>query len=188
MTLRILFSFEKRDAAVFLPHLALVELYSMAFIRAGIPVLFTQGFNPTPKLDFASPLSLGISAGGEIANIDLDLHEGENFTPEEFIQKINTNLPAGIMVTEAIKIRIPSGAKKHTIPSLLWGALYQSPNGGEDLVPAIDEKNYRLKMTSSGSSIYTLNRKTVLAKSRQAPAKPDSYFTIYRSLYMSSDT
>ncbi|GHV75958.1 B12-binding protein [Spirochaetia bacterium] len=187
MTLRILFSFEKRDSAVFLPHLALVELFSMAFMRAGIPVLFTQGFNPTPKLDFASPLSLGISAGGEIANIDLELHEGENFSPDEFIQKINTNLPAGIMVKEAIKVRIPSGAKKYSIPSLLWGALYQSPNGGEDLVPAFDEKNYRLKMTGSGRSLYTLNRKTVLAKSRRDPTQPDSYFTIYHSLYWSSN-
>lgn len=183
LTLRILFSFEKRDSAVFLPHLALVELFSMAFMRAGIPVLFSQGFNPTPKLDFASPLSLGISALGEIANIDLNLHEGASFPADDFIQKMNTNLPGGILVKEAIKVRIPSGARKHSIPSLLWGSVYQSPDGGDDLVPATDEKNYRTIRTNSGNSIYTLTRKTVLAKSRSDPSQPDSYFAIYRSLY-----
>ncbi|GHV32345.1 B12-binding protein [Spirochaetia bacterium] len=183
LTLRILFSFEKKDSAVFLPHLALVELFSMAFIRAGIPVLFTQGFNPTPKLDFAAPLSLGISAGGEIANIDLNPHDGANFIADDFIQKMNTSLPGGIVVKEAIKVMIPPGVKKHSIPSLLWGSIYQSPDGGDDLVPVTDEKNYRLTRTSSGGSIYTLTRKSVLAKSHQDPTHPESYFTIYRSLY-----
>jgi hypothetical protein len=87
------------------------------------------------------------------------------------------------MVKEAIKVTIPSGAKKYSIPSLLWGFLYQSPDGGDDLVPAIEEKIYRTARTVPNDSIYALTRKTVLAKSRQDPTQPDSYFSVYRSLY-----
>ncbi|MDR2740450.1 MAG: TIGR03936 family radical SAM-associated protein [Treponema sp.] len=191
LTLRILFSFEKRDAAIFLSHLAMIEVFSMAFLRANIPILFTQGFNPNPKLDFASPVPLGIKATGEIANIDLNLHEGYDFSAEDFMQRINSCLPEGVIVKEAIKVRIPSGGKKHSIPSLLWGAIYQSlDDASDDFVRAQEEKNYRAALrTISGSPNFYLTRKAVLAKNPNnfndevSNHRYDSYFTVYRSLY-----
>jgi radical SAM superfamily enzyme YgiQ (UPF0313 family) len=182
-TARLLFSFEKQRSAAFLPHLALIELFSMAFIRARIPILFTQGFNPTPKLDFASPLSLGLQASGEIACIDLEIQEGTDCAAGDFMLKMNRSLPEGLRVTEAVKLFIPSGNKKHSIPSLLWGAVYQAEDGSDDLVPAREEKSYRSARTSGGSSLLQLNRKTVLAKSLEDPEAPDSYFSVYRALY-----
>jgi hypothetical protein len=184
-TVRILFSFAKQGAAAFLPHLALVELFSMAFIRARIPVLFTQGFNPIPKLNFAFPLTLGIQADGEIASVDLDLLGSENFTAADFTREMNRNLPDGMEVQEALKALIPSGDKKRSIPSLLWGSVYRAEDGGDDMVPVIAEKSYRLSRTSGGRSLLQLRRKTVLAKSPEDPQTPASYFAVYRSWYPS---
>jgi radical SAM superfamily enzyme YgiQ (UPF0313 family) len=184
-TVRILFSFEKQRAAAFLPHLALIEVFSMAFIRARIPILFTQGFNPTPRLDFASPLSLGLQAGGEIASIDVEPHSNADFAAE-FMLAMNRTLPKGLRITEAVKALIPAGEKKHAIPSLLWGSIYQAEDGGEDFVPAGEEKSYRLSRTGAGRSLLQLCRKTVLAKRPGGPPTPDSYFAVYRSLYPSS--
>jgi radical SAM-linked protein len=188
LTLRILFSFEKQDTAVFLSHLAMIEVFSMAFLRANIPILFTQGFNPNPKLDFASPVPLGIKAIGEIASIDLNLHEGYGFSGEDFVQRMNCRLPEGIIITEAIKVQIPPGGGKHSIPSLLWGAIYQSSDGTDDFVPARGEKNYRAALqTNSGGSNFNVTRKAVLAKDpgniRDEDHRYASYFTVYRSLY-----
>ncbi|MFP3043000.1 TIGR03936 family radical SAM-associated protein [Treponema primitia] len=183
ITLRILFSFEKQGTAVFLPHLALIELFSMAFMRANIPILFTQGYNPTPRLDFASPLSLGIRANAEIATVDLNLSEGADFSAEDFLKKINKNLPGGIIVKEAIKVKIPTGSKKHSVPSLLWGFEYQAPENGSDFIPVLEEKNYRTLRINPGYSIFNLTRKAVLAKSLGDTSKHDSYFNVYRSLY-----
>jgi radical SAM superfamily enzyme YgiQ (UPF0313 family) len=182
-TLRMLFAFEKRRAAAFLPHLALIELFSMAFIRSRVPVLFTQGFNPIPKLDFASPLSLGLQASGEIASVDVDILEGAEFTAGDFIRNMNRSLPAGLRVTDAVKTLIPAGNKKHSIPSLLWGSVYEAHDGSDVLVPSPEEKSYRLSRTNAGASLYRLNRKTVLAKSLEDPEAPDSYFAVYRALY-----
>jgi hypothetical protein len=185
LTLRVLFSFEKQGTAVFLPHLALIEVFSMAFLRAGIPVLFNQGFNPIPKLDFASPLALGIAASGEIACVDLALGEGAALEPESFIRDMNKKLPGGIAINEAIKVKIPTGEKKHSIPSLLWGSVYRALDGSEDYVPFADEKNYRAARINSGGTVFSLARKTVLAKKPgdKDPAQYDSYFNVYRSLY-----
>jgi radical SAM-linked protein len=183
LTVRVLFSFEKTGTAAFLPHLGLVESFSMAFTRAGIPVLYTRGFNPLPRLDFASPLSLGISADAEIASVDLRPDPGQNFESTEFIRLMNTALAAGLIIKDALKIFIPTGAKKHSIQSLLWGFLYAAPGESETAVPAREEKKFRQLKIETGIPIYSLRRKAVLAKQTQNPDQMESYFAVYQKLY-----
>ncbi|MDR1128315.1 MAG: TIGR03936 family radical SAM-associated protein [Treponema sp.] len=183
-TRRIIFSFTKEGSAVWLPHLSLIEVFSMTMCRAGIPVLFTQGFNPLAKIDFASPLSIGIAAEGEIATADLESGIGA----EEFIRRVNRRLPSGIAVIDAMNVSIAFGTKKHSAASLLWGYEYRSAraagNGGADRVEAAREKEYRQKRLDAGESLSDLCRKAVLAK-RPAAAGPEglSYFAVYREIY-----
>jgi radical SAM superfamily enzyme YgiQ (UPF0313 family) len=174
-THRILFSFSKTGKAVFLPHLSLMESFSMAFIRAKFPVLFSGGFNPLPKLDFASPLALGIAGEGEIASLDTTVP----FDTEQFITALNRCLPQGFSITGAANFLIPGGLKKHSLASLLWGYEYQSPSRPEpDLVEAGNEKAYRLEQ----KEFYGLRRRAVLARAPGAE-QGGSYFTVYRGLY-----
>ena len=189
-TFRMLFSFSKQGTAVFQPHLCLIEIFAMAFVRANIPVLYSQGFNPLPRLDIASPLSLGISARGEIATIDM---EGF-FAADKFKEAINPLLPDGLAVAEAMNVFIPSGAKRHSVSSLLWGYVYAGKDGN-DLVKAGEEKPYRASRTGAGGSVYGLERLSVLA--RELPTRGasneraadsgggagESYFDAYRRLY-----
>jgi len=123
-THRMLFSFTKEGSAVFHGHLSLIEIFSMAFVRAGLDVLYTQGFNPLAKLEIVSPLSVGITASAEIAAVDFS----GAIQPGEFIEKMNAALPEGIKVTRAEYYIIPFGAKKHSLSSLLWGFGYSMNN------------------------------------------------------------
>jgi radical SAM superfamily enzyme YgiQ (UPF0313 family) len=174
-TWRILFTFTKQGTAIFHPHLALVELFSMAMTRAGIPVLYSQGFNPQPKLEIAAPLSIGISAAAEIAAIDTKFF----FSAESFKKALATQLPQGITVGKTMHILIPGGVKKRSLASLLWGYSYQCPQKGViDYVKAGDEKKYRL---SRDGDVWGLQRLGVWAKGHQDA--PESYFTVYRERY-----
>jgi radical SAM-linked protein len=176
-TYRLLFSFAKSGPAVWLPHLAVIEVFSMALQRAGIPVQFSEGFNPLPKLDFASPLSIGVFAEGEIATLDTDGF----FDAHSFTERLNSQLPEGFRVREALNVYIPSGTKKHSAASLLWGFAYEAPGGAH--VTAAEEKRYRQERLDAGESLFDLTRKSVLAKSRKNPEEPASYFSVYRALY-----
>ena len=177
-TNRIIFSFSKQGGAIFHPHLGLLEIFFMAFIRAGIPVLYTKGFNPLPKLEIASPLSLGIRAKGEIGAIDTEIF----FPAEKFKAAMNAFLPEGFGIVGAMNARILSGNKKHSVSSLLWGYEYTGENGEAELVRAADEKSYRLSRTGPGANVYGLERLSVLARSETDP-QGHSYFEIYRELY-----
>ena len=187
-TSRILFSFSKQGSAVFQPHLGLLEIFAAAFVRANIPILYSQGFNPLPRLDIASPLSLGISAGGEIATIDMQGF----FEAEKFKESLNAVLPEGLAVVEAINVLIPAGEKKHSVSSLLWGYVYAGKEK-HDMVKATEEKPYRASRIGSDGNVYGLERVSVLARRSLREAQDDggltgaaagvSYFEVYRKFY-----
>jgi hypothetical protein len=179
---RLLFSFSKEGSAVFHGHLSLVEIFSMALCRAGLDVQYTQGFNPLAKLEIVSPLSVGISAGGEIAAVEF-LHAVQ---PQYFIEKMNATLPEGIKITKAQCYCIPAGGKKHSLSSLLWGFGYAGTDAETIYVPASGEKALRQKHLSSGGTLFSLRRSCVLSKNLIDGSQPwASYFDVYCHLYNS---
>jgi radical SAM superfamily enzyme YgiQ (UPF0313 family) len=176
-THRIIFSFSKQDSAVFHPHLGLLEIFSMTFIRAGLPILYTRGFNPLPRLEIASPLSLGLAARGEIAAIDTVTH----YDTGSFKTALNAFLPEGLEVIEAMNVFIASGEKKHSLASLLWGYVYSGSDGKPETIEAKNEKSYRNSRIGEMGSLYNLERLSVLARSEEGGG--ESYFKVYRGLY-----
>ena len=181
---RMLFSFTKEGSAVFHGHLSLIEVFSMAMARAKLDVLYTQGFNPLVKLEIVSPLSLGISAGAEIAAADF----AAEVLPGEFTEKINAVLPEGICVKQAQCYRIRSGSRKHSLSSLLWGFAYGRDGEETEYVPAGGEKAYREKALAAGGTVFSLRRSCVLAKNigtatGETGVPWASYFDMYRLLY-----
>ncbi|MDR2941920.1 MAG: TIGR03936 family radical SAM-associated protein [Treponema sp.] len=178
---RLLFSFSKSGNAVFHGHLSLIEIFSMAFTRANIPVMYTRGFNPIAKMEFASPLSTGISADAEIASVDFF----EFMPPERFISALNSNLPQGIRIENAECFYIPSGMKKHSLSSLLWGFGYANKDA-TDYVSADREKIYRQERLKECESLFYLRRNYVLARRNEEIFTAEiysSYFSVYESLY-----
>ncbi len=183
---RILFSFSKLGKAVFHGHLSLIEIFSFSMRRAGIPVMYTQGFNPLAKIEFASPVSIGISAN-EIACADFL----EYFPADKFKETLNAHFPQGFRVENAMNFYIPGGTKKHSLASLLWGYEYAAqedfPANTADYVKAAEEKKYRQERlgTEQKSAVFSLSRSSVLAKNivNKEGGEYISYFEAYRFLY-----
>ncbi|MDR1279054.1 MAG: TIGR03936 family radical SAM-associated protein [Treponema sp.] len=177
---RIIFSFSKEGRAVFLSHLSMVEVFSMALLRAGVRVLFTRGFNPLPKLEICAPLSLGISSAGEIAAVDTR----DYYAAEDFAAAMNGKLPEGIRIQGADNFFIPGGEKKYSLASRLWGFSYAGDRDTVDMVKAGDEKKYRaLRTEPDNGSVFGLKRLSVLAKDPENPDQGRSFFTAFRVLY-----
>jgi len=178
---RLLFSFSKSASAVFHGHLSLIEIFSMAFIRAGVPVMYTKGFNPIAKMEFASPLTTGISSACEIASVDFLAP----YEPERFISEMNSKLPQGFRIENAVSYYIQSGMKKHSLSSLLWGFGY-ADNGKTDYVKASEEKAYRQERLKECDTVFSLKRNYVLARNVTDSKDPEwsSYFDAYNTLYI----
>ncbi|GHT64187.1 B12-binding protein [Spirochaetia bacterium] len=178
-TYKIIFSFSKSGLGLFYSHLTLIEMLSMAMVRAEIPVSYTGGFNPLPHLEIASPLAMGIAADGEIAAIETQCF----LNGEEFMARMNKVLPEGIIIHEAMNFLVPSGTKKYSLSALLWGGVYGPRADSAEAVSFEDEKKYRLDHIEKEGSLYGMKRLGVLAKNQDDPAKGVPYFEAFKKLY-----
>ena len=95
-------TFEKTGNLKYISHLDLQRAMTRLLMRSGLPVVFSEGFNPHPKLTFAQPLSIFQESVCEIAEFRLPgpcdpktvlkalraaSPEGLNFTEVEFSEK-----------------------------------------------------------------------------------------------------
>lgn len=95
--------FAKTGRARFISHLDLMRTFQRAFLRAGIPIKHTEGFNPHAFVSIALPLSVGYSSRCEI--LEFGLLEG---TPMEAVPaRLNAALPEGIEVLECYDAQRP---------------------------------------------------------------------------------
>ena len=117
-------SFAKKDQAVFLGHLDTVHVFERAFQCADLPIKYTEGYNPKPKMEFAHPLSVGITGDNEILGLEL-LHVPEE-PAEKVLERINSFLPSGFLVNQ-IKVQPlqqDKSKKKRTLMGLYAGSDY----------------------------------------------------------------
>ncbi len=92
--------YEKTGMAKFISHLDTVRCITRAMKRAGVPIWYTEGFNPHAFLTFAMPLSLGFESYCETVDFRLT----EDVDLNELAEKLNNALPVDITVK---KISLP---------------------------------------------------------------------------------
>ncbi|MGB9628037.1 MAG: TIGR03936 family radical SAM-associated protein, partial [Thermodesulfobacteriota bacterium] len=92
--------FKKAGESRFISHLELVSLLHRAAKRAGLPLCYSEGFHPMPRIIFATAISVGIESLSEI--VDMELEGG--IAPTEVMERLNQTLPPGIKIYEAVEV------------------------------------------------------------------------------------
>jgi len=106
-------SYAKLDQAKYLGHLEMVNVFLRALKRAEIPVVFSRGFHPKPKISFDDPLPVGIESRQEHFTLSVP----DCVRPEVVSRRLNTHLPDGLVINSC---QLASGkprqqaSKKHT--------------------------------------------------------------------------
>ncbi len=88
--------FKKEGRAKFISHLDLMRTMQRVFIRSGLAIRHTEGFNPHPYMNFAMPLSVGTESVCEL--MDFGLLGGAE--PEEVPARLNAGCPQGIEILD----------------------------------------------------------------------------------------
>ena len=100
---RITFTFAKKGTMKFISHLDLMRLFMRAVRRAALPIKMTEGFSPHPKISLKRALKLGVESDNEEATFVLR----ETISPQEFKQRLQKQLPEGIITKDVIVQVIP---------------------------------------------------------------------------------
>ena len=92
----IRFRMKKTGSLQYISHLDLVRTMHKVIVRAKLPLWYTEGFNPKPKMVFAAPLSIGTESVCEFMDIRLN----DYIAPDEAMKRLNENLTDEMQVLE----------------------------------------------------------------------------------------
>ena len=148
--MRALRRFGKQPRLRFISHLDLQRFFQRAVNRTGLPIAYSQGFNPHPIMSFGSALALGWTSEYEVIDIKLSAPMGRKRTEDA----VRAALPEDLPVYEARMVD-----DRHAAPmALVRMADYKVTLTGEaaprviERIPAFMalERFETLKKTKSG--------------------------------------
>lgn len=115
---RLRITFSKGENLRFISHLDLSRTWERVLRRAGIPVAYTRGYHPHPKIVFAAALPVGCTGEAEVMDITLS----QPMPPRRVLRGLACRMPGGLMTVDATPIYDQAPA----LPTLLYGADYES--------------------------------------------------------------
>lgn len=103
--MKVRMRFSKAGTMKFIGHLDVMRYFQKAFRRAGLDMIYSQGYHPHPLLSFASPLGVGLTSDGEY----LDLQLSSAGSSGEMLARINAAMAPELRV-ESFR-RLPDDSK-----------------------------------------------------------------------------
>ena len=132
--MRIQITFSKQGALRYTGHLDLHKLWERAARRVELPLAYSQGFHPQPKMNIAAALPLGFSSRCEV----LDMRLEHDIPLDGLQEKLQETLPTGIRVfaIESVDERAP--ALQTQVTSAEYEVTLTEAVDGSDLKRKVD--------------------------------------------------
>lgn len=129
--MRMLVRFGKKSRLRFISHLDLQRFLHMALNRTGLPVLYSQGFNPHPLMAFGSALALGWTSEYEIIDVRLAAPMGRGKCEAGMRRALPEDLP--VLEVKLVDDRYPS------VMAQVVASDYRITLGGDSAQAVIDQ-------------------------------------------------
>ena len=149
--------FAKKGRAVYISHLDLMRTMQRAFLRAGYPLKYSEGFNPHAQISILLPLSVGCSSSCEL--MDFQLTADVDFA--EMPARLSAAMPEGIEALEVYEM-------ERKVKELKWLSVkgrFEYDNGGYEEMAAALNKFY-----SAESIVIEKKTKRGMGEADIAPA------------------
>jgi len=130
---KVRLKFARLGPVRFLGHLEMVNMFLRALRRAQVPVSYSQGFSPKPKIAFSSALPVGLETEGDY----LDVLLRESVSEGQVRDRLNATLPEGFEILDAAE----APARMRSLMSSVVGERYQAMLSieGREVVQAVRE-------------------------------------------------
>jgi radical SAM-linked protein len=91
---RLRIRFGRGEEVKFISHLDIVRFWERALRRAAVPLAYSEGFAPHPRMSLAAPLAVGVTSGAELMDVWL-----KYWMPSQaFMMKVKSQLPRGLEI------------------------------------------------------------------------------------------
>ncbi|HMU91936.1 MAG TPA: TIGR03936 family radical SAM-associated protein [Anaerolineales bacterium] len=133
--MRVRITFTKQGALRYTGHLDLHRLWERAMRRADLPITYSQGFHPQPRMSLAAALPLGFSSRCEM----LDVRLNDEIPLEDIRVRLKDNLPHDIQVTNIESVDERAPALQTQVVSAQYHVQLTEPVDGSDLKRRVAE-------------------------------------------------
>lgn len=99
--MRLRIKFAKQGALRYIGHLDLNKIWERTARRAELPLAYSQGFHPQPKIYLASALPLGFSSRAEL----LDLKLKQDISTDGLRDRLQAAVPSGLQILEVAQVQ-----------------------------------------------------------------------------------
>lgn len=120
--MRMIVRFGKNPRLRFISHLDLQRFFQRALNRTGLPIAFSQGFNPHPVMAFASALALGWTSDYEVLDVRLSAPIGRKRAEDAMRAALPGDLP--VIQVKMVEDRLPS------LMPMVYASEYRIDNSG----------------------------------------------------------
>ncbi len=103
---RLRFCYAQADDARYVGHLDTARFWERAFRRVELPLAYTQGYNPQPRMQFAAALPVGTEGEQEL----LDVWLIERIEPDAWLERIRSTLPPGFRLRSICEVPLKAPA------------------------------------------------------------------------------
>lgn len=139
---RLRITFSKGEEIKYISHLDLMRAWERTLRRARIPLAYSQGFNPRPRLFFASALPLGFTGRAEMLDVILE----QPMDLREFASRVKEQLPTGLKLEAVVEVPIALPALSSQVVAAEYAVMVESQD-------APHEMQSRLERLLTASSI-----------------------------------
>ena len=161
---RLRIGFAKTGSLALISHLDTLRMLERALRRSGLPVSFTGGFHPLPRLQLALPLPLGVEGSGEW----LDLEFTEQVDPGLVRSRLQPELPAGFQLLSAIRVEVFGVSLSQELASAHWQFVLQPQAGA----PPTSEQWQQARASLLAAETLTWNDTDKKGRPRSRDCRP----------------
>ncbi|MBM4463213.1 MAG: DUF2344 domain-containing protein [Chloroflexi bacterium] len=131
---RLRLRFSRGDQVKYISHLDLMRLWDRALRRAGMPLAYSEGFAPHPRISLGAPLPIGVTSEAELMDITLRT----TVSPHHFIRTVGLQLPQGLGILEITQIPLINPSLQSQLRYAEYRVVVYTIKSQEELQAAID--------------------------------------------------
>jgi radical SAM-linked protein len=133
--MRLRITFAKQNALRYTGHLDLHRIWERAARRAALPLAYSQGFHPQPKISLASALPLGFSSICEV----LDMRLAEDIPLEGLQERIQAAVPTALKILDIQSVDEKLPALQTLVVKAEYEVIFTEPVEGARLAQQVAE-------------------------------------------------
>ena len=130
---RLRIRFCRGEEIKFISHLDIMRLWERALHRAQIPLAYSEGFSPHPRLSLAAPLPVGVTSEAEL----MDVFVTKQVSPHWFVTAVSQQLPPGIEILGVYQIALSMPSLQSQVRYAEYRAEVETEKGPRDIESAV---------------------------------------------------